>query len=916
MRASMKKILSSIFALSMILNCVSVAVQANDVETNSAVQTKIENFEDDVWATTDESWNVWPKDFVELFNWQSKYYVEVKADEKDAQNKAVFIDLNATKTRWIKLKTSALTSLPSDGTGTLTYEFRIRFPESNTSSGDSPVTAYAGYNASGEGLKEVAIIQANKTRVSSAQKEKAYTNTQYEWRTLKFVYNLSAHTYDLYSDEDQVCDDISYGGSDDLMTSGMLLRCYGSANTGNTADWWLDDVKVTYVAEVEMVSGISIGGNAVENFAYGTKNYTVKVPSDVYEALNESNVAVTKTSDYSDATVTVAVGEETEGTKTVTVKVSSFYSETTYTILCKEIVGVMNVVITECRLEQNKLIFAGNVSSSIGPRKTDIIVDTYKNNDSPPDIGDSDKNVTVKSDVNGDFSGSLILDDSGNEPEIYTLNVRFYTNEETEPLEKTLQYANDAQYKQSVENLSNSSEGIFEFMTSADGEITAEQNKILFKTLGIWLDEYESLDDATAKSSVNAKVEEYKSQLTNENIYEIVNGSLAAVMLPRLSVADGAKMLREYDEHTNTLVINETSFSKLGSTSQEWIVGNAVSNISTTNIRTRAIAPGEFETYETLITEVRKSMLLELVDTTSYVDLADFILENDELIDDTDGSLAKLQGMTDDEKIETVMSNVKLANENSKFTTTSALISKVGWEIDNLPDNDDDDYGYHGGGGSSGGRGNGGSFSIQAGATAPAVPIVPAVPSTPTEQTTVFSDMIGYDWAKEAVNSLYEAKIVSGTGSGSFSPQREVTREEFIKLVCVAFDVEKNDAELKFSDVKVGEWYYPYVTYGVNLGIIKGISEERFGVGQHITREDMAVMIQRALEAKNVNIAVGSLEFNDSASISDYATDAVAALTAEGIINGVGDNRFLPKATATRAEAAVIIYRCILKYFK
>lgn len=48
--------------------------------------------------------------------------------------------------------------------------------------------------------------------------------------------------------------------------------------------------------------------------------------------------------------------------------------------------------------------------------------------------------------------------------------------------------------------------------------------------------------------------------------------------------------------------------------------------------------------------------------------------------------------------------------------------------------------------------------------------------------------------------------------------------------------------------------------------------------------------------------------FSDADEISEFAADGVAALSRAGIINGVGDGCFAPKATAKRAEAAKIIY--------
>lgn len=73
----------------------------------------------------------------------------------------------------------------------------------------------------------------------------------------------------------------------------------------------------------------------------------------------------------------------------------------------------------------------------------------------------------------------------------------------------------------------------------------------------------------------------------------------------------------------------------------------------------------------------------------------------------------------------------------------------------------------------------------------------------------------------------------------------------------------------------------------------------------------MAVMIKNAVDKKGMTLTGGEIEFADSEDISDYARESVTALAASGVVNGTGDNRFAPKASATRAQAAQIIYKLI-----
>ncbi|MEG1879959.1 MAG: S-layer homology domain-containing protein, partial [Oscillospiraceae bacterium] len=80
-----------------------------------------------------------------------------------------------------------------------------------------------------------------------------------------------------------------------------------------------------------------------------------------------------------------------------------------------------------------------------------------------------------------------------------------------------------------------------------------------------------------------------------------------------------------------------------------------------------------------------------------------------------------------------------------------------------------------------------------------------------------------------------------------------------------------------------------------------------------ITREDMSVMIYRALDIADVNTAKCRefVEFDDFLQVSDYARTAVKRLYEYGVISGVGENMFAPGAAATRAECAKMIYEIV-----
>jgi len=161
-------------------------------------------------------------------------------------------------------------------------------------------------------------------------------------------------------------------------------------------------------------------------------------------------------------------------------------------------------------------------------------------------------------------------------------------------------------------------------------------------------------------------------------------------------------------------------------------------------------------------------------------------------------------------------------------------------------------------------------------------------------------------WAQEAVLGLYNRQAINMTEEGLFYPNREITRAEFLKMVVLANDMYTGSlTEVNFADVKEGDWYYQYVEAALNFKIITGDGNGNFRPNDLITREDICVILSRVSSAKNA--AMTEL-FYDDAEISDYAKNAVYVMKETGIVNGIGDNLFAPKANATRAMAAKIIY--------
>lgn len=177
-------------------------------------------------------------------------------------------------------------------------------------------------------------------------------------------------------------------------------------------------------------------------------------------------------------------------------------------------------------------------------------------------------------------------------------------------------------------------------------------------------------------------------------------------------------------------------------------------------------------------------------------------------------------------------------------------------------------------------------------------------------------------WGADYAEMLYQRGIISGKGEHVFAPDDKITREEFVKLIVSLFDMETDGLTAEFSDVAPDAWYAPYLAAAQKDGFIHGVGDGRFGVGQNITRQDIATILYSIITQKQLfaDVPAQAAGFTDAAQIADYAKTAVGELAAHGVIAGYEDSSFQPEGNATRMEAAVLIYRmlelCVMKQGK
>lgn len=160
-----------------------------------------------------------------------------------------------------------------------------------------------------------------------------------------------------------------------------------------------------------------------------------------------------------------------------------------------------------------------------------------------------------------------------------------------------------------------------------------------------------------------------------------------------------------------------------------------------------------------------------------------------------------------------------------------------------------------------------------------------------------FADVAANSWYYDAVKYCFDNGLMNGVGEDKFAPSATTTR-------AMIWTVLARDAGV---DTSTGAtWYEAGMKWAVENKISDGTGAENA-----ITREQFATMLYRVAQSKGEGFS-GSwyfpLSFDDAASISDWADEAMHWCVMKGILNG-SNNKLNPTDNASRAEVAAMLMR-------
>ena len=167
------------------------------------------------------------------------------------------------------------------------------------------------------------------------------------------------------------------------------------------------------------------------------------------------------------------------------------------------------------------------------------------------------------------------------------------------------------------------------------------------------------------------------------------------------------------------------------------------------------------------------------------------------------------------------------------------------------------------------------------------------------------------DWAQPYVQQAAELGLIPEVLEGA-DMSKPITRLEFAAVAVKTYEAISGTAALPAITNPFTDTDYIEVLKAYNLGVTNGTSATTFSPDVLLNREQMATMLTRVFQRSTIpgwpenNPPLEYTKpapFADDKDISDWAKDCVYFMAANGIIAGVGNNTFAPKAVTTEQQA-------------
>ena len=178
-----------------------------------------------------------------------------------------------------------------------------------------------------------------------------------------------------------------------------------------------------------------------------------------------------------------------------------------------------------------------------------------------------------------------------------------------------------------------------------------------------------------------------------------------------------------------------------------------------------------------------------------------------------------------------------------------------------------------------------------------------------------FSDVSKNDWFYDAVQDAVDMGLMAGVSADRFDPKGTVTRAMVAQILYAREGKPTVSGAAAISDVPANAWFHNAMQWAKGQGVIAGYPDGRMDPNAPVTREQLAVILHSYAQKKDMDLSKTAdlAGYADAADVSVWAKDAMSWAVGSGLISGRSASTLAPAGSATRAECAVIFAQMFRK---
>ncbi len=165
-----------------------------------------------------------------------------------------------------------------------------------------------------------------------------------------------------------------------------------------------------------------------------------------------------------------------------------------------------------------------------------------------------------------------------------------------------------------------------------------------------------------------------------------------------------------------------------------------------------------------------------------------------------------------------------------------------------------------------------------------------------------------WSWASSGVSYCVENGIINGYENGDLGLGDNLTRAQMAKILCEAYDIESSTGGL-FADVPQNHWAFSYIS-AIAPYMQKRVQE--FHDSQLVTREEFAATLAAASGLTSASVRNSDIltdNFTDYDQVDPDYRSLLCAAVERGLMRGKSEGVLAPGDLLTRAEVCVLIER-------